>query len=162
MWRVRSELLTCLLRLPSNEHARVSAITHKSTRLELAERRKEKKRLAKVSSRHKRAAIQVDDVMLARDMAEGEALVNAQLRAKLQTDTITHTFDAFFTLIKQPSNAAFHKQYQTLMPTIMKGMERFTHTDTHTHTATHIRKQEATETHTSSGRTTAMLLVRLI
>ena len=62
--------------------------------------------------------------MLARDMAEGEAVVNAAVKAKLQTASVTHMFEVFFTLIKQPNNARWHRQYQTHMPTIMKAMER--------------------------------------
>ena len=125
VWSVQSEALTCLLRLPlSDQQPAQSRASSAPPRLALAVRRKEKKRLAKVSSRHKRASIQVDDVLLARDMAEGEAVVNARTKAKLQTASVTHMFQVFFTLIKPPSNGRWHKHYQRLMPTIMKGMER--------------------------------------
>ena len=63
--------------------------------------------------------------MLARDMAEGEALVNAQLKAKQQTAALTHVFQVFFTLLKQPNNSRWHRRYQALMPAIMKGMEKY-------------------------------------
>ena len=133
VWSVQSEVLTCLLRLPlTDQPAAQTGRSPPTSRLAVLERRKEKKRLGKVSSTHRRASIQVDDVMLARDMAEGEAVVNAHTRAKLQTAAVTDLFQLFFTLIKQPSNAAWHKRYQALMPTIMKGMEKSTH---HLHTS---------------------------
>ena len=137
MLRVHSEAVSCLLQLPlsavsssSNPRDRVAAMRERQQAL------REKKRRAKESVRKRRAGggagggggVALDAAALRRDLAEGEAQVDARQRLRFERAALTAVFDSLFSLLKrgeEDAGEAGSGHCERLLPLVLQGLEKF-------------------------------------
>ena len=107
MLSVHFEVLSCLVHLSLKDDTAPSSSS--SARADAADRQaqnREKKLRQRQVKRHKGRTGALDDALLARDWAEGEATVNQQQRAKFTSTILTAVFTSYFTLLKQHNTSA--------------------------------------------------------
>ena len=128
---VHDEVLSCLVHLSLSDPSPSSSAV--STSASAAAARASAVRAKKLRQREVRRSGgrtgALDDALLARDLAEGNAEVSEAKRAKHTTATLTALFTAYFTLLKQSQTQKTHtekqsRQYSRLLPLVMQGLER--------------------------------------
>jgi hypothetical protein len=139
--RVQSEVVSCLLHLPLSAVSSSTAPRDRSAALrERQQALREKKRRAKESVRKRRGGgagggggVSLD-AALRRDLAEGEAQVDARQRSRFERTALTAVFDSLFSLLKRGEEEAGdaglqgsggRQHSERLLPLVLQGLERF-------------------------------------